>query len=53
MKKLLFLAIVLMSAVSFAQEGVHMSKSSTLRVSEVPPTWPGCDGSINQKNINY
>ena len=50
MKKLLFLAIVLMSAVSFAQEGVHMTKSSTLRISEVPPTWPGCDGSINQKN---
>ena len=49
MKKLLFIAIVLMSAVSFAQEGVEMTRSSTLKISEVPPTWPGCDGSINQK----
>jgi len=50
MKKLLFVAFLLIGAVSFAQEGVHMQKSTTLTVSEVPPTWPGCDGSINEKN---
>ena len=50
MKKVLFIAILLISAISFAQEGVHMQKSNTLKISEVPPTWPGCSGSINQKN---
>ncbi len=50
MKKLLFVAILLISAISFAQEGIQMERSNTLRISEVPPTWPGCDGSINQKN---
>ncbi len=50
MKKLLLVAFLLMGAVSFAQEGVHMKRSNTLIIAEVPPTWPGCDGSINQKN---
>lgn len=50
MNKLLFVAFLLISTVSFAQEGVHMKKSTTLRISEVPPTWPGCEGSINDKN---
>jgi hypothetical protein len=50
MKKLVLVAFLLIGAVSFAQEGVYLKKSSTLRISEVPPTWPGCDGSINQKN---
>lgn len=50
MKKLILVAFLLMGAVSFAQEGIQMKRSTTLTVSEVPPTWPGCDGSINQKN---
>lgn len=50
MKKLVLLAFLLMGAISFAQEGVKMNRSNTLTISEVPPTWPGCDGSINQKN---
>lgn len=50
MKKLVLLAFLLTGAVSFAQEGVYMKRSNTLTISEVPPTWPGCDGSINQKN---
>jgi len=50
MKKLALILFVLVSTVSFAQEGVNMTRSNTLAISEVPPTWPGCDGSINQKN---
>jgi len=46
----MLVAFLLIGAMSFAQEGVHMKKSNTLRISEVPPTWPGCDGSINEKN---
>lgn len=38
------------AATSMAQEGVTMKRSNTLRVAEVPPTWPGCTGSISQKN---
>ncbi len=32
-----------------AQEGVTMRRSTTLKLEEVPPTWPGCTGSIKQK----
>ena len=50
MKKLFLVAFLLMGAVSFAQEGVYMKRSNTLTIAEVPPTWPGCEGSINAKN---
>ena len=51
MKKLLFaLAFFAAFTTMSAQEGVTMRKSTTLQVAEVPPTWPGCTGSINQKN---
>lgn len=50
MKKLALALFVLVSTVSFAQEGVSMKRTTTLTINEVPPTWPGCDGSINQKN---
>ncbi|WP_405227348.1 energy transducer TonB [Dokdonia sp. Asnod1-B02] len=51
MKKLLFvLALVAGITTINAQEGVYMKKSTTLRLDEVPPTWPGCTGSINDKN---
>ncbi len=33
-----------------AQEGVTMKRSTTLKIEEVPPTWPGCTGSISQKS---
>ncbi|MFT5752370.1 MAG: protein TonB [Flavobacteriales bacterium] len=55
MKKALMIALFLVSAVSFAQQkgtlkqnGISV-KGNTLTTREVPPTWPGCSGSITQK----
>lgn len=55
MKNALMIALFLISAVSFAQQkgtlkqnGISV-KGNTLTMSEVPPTWPGCTGSITQK----
>lgn len=49
------IALFLVSAVSFAQQkgtlkqnGISV-KGNTLTTREVPPTWPGCSGSITQK----
>ncbi len=50
MKKLLIITLLFVGGVSFAQEGVTLNRSRTLILEEVPPTWPGCEGSINQKN---
>lgn len=50
MKKFLFILAFIAGGTLMAQEGVTMKRSSTLKISEVPPTWPGCTGSINQKN---
>lgn len=52
MKKLLFvLALVAgIATTTNAQEGVTLRKSTTLKLEEVPPTWPGCTGSISDKN---
>lgn len=51
MKKLLLLVLLFTGATTLmAQEGVTMKESKTLKLEEVPPTWPGCTGSINQKN---
>ena len=50
MKKLLIIAFVFISGMSYGQEGVTLNRSTTLKLEEVPPTWPGCTGSINQKN---
>lgn len=50
MKKFLLVLILFSGATMMAQEGVTMQRSKTLKLEEVPPTWPGCTGSINQKN---
>lgn len=50
MKKFLLVLAFIAGGTLMAQEGVTMKKSNTLTISEVPPTWPGCTGSINQKN---
>ena len=54
MKKVLLLALFLVTAASFAQKGTLKQngismKGNTLTMNEVPPTWPGCTGSITQK----
>ena len=55
MKKTLMIALFLLSAVAFGQKrstlkdnGISM-KGNTLTMNEVPPTWPGCEGSITSK----
>lgn len=50
MKKILLILAFIAGGTLMAQEGVTMKRSNTLRIAEVPPTWPGCTGSINQKN---
>ena len=51
MKKLFLLVFLFTGTVTLmAQEGVTLKQSKTLKLEEVPPTWPGCTGSINQKN---
>ncbi len=50
MKKLLIAALFLIGGIAFAQEGVTLKRSTTLKIEEAPPTWPGCSGSIYQKN---
>lgn len=50
MKKLILLLLIFSGATMMAQEGVTMNRSKTLKIEEVPPTWPGCTGSINSKN---
>lgn len=51
MKKILLLVLLFAGVTTLmAQEGVTMKRSKTLKIEEVPPTWPGCTGSINQKN---
>ena len=48
MKKLLFIACLIISGTAFAQEGVTVS-GNTLTLREIPPVWPGCSGSSFQK----
>jgi len=50
MKKLLIITLLFVGGISFAQEGVTLNRSTTLKIAEVPPTWPGCEGSISQKD---
>ena len=53
MKKLLIIAFVLIGGIAFSQEGVTLNRSTTLVIEEVPPTWPGCEGSISQKDLCF
>ncbi len=50
MKKLILILLFLSGGITFAQEGVSMKRTTTLTIKQVPPTWPGCNGSVNQKN---
>jgi len=46
MKKLILLLLIFSGATMMAQEGVTMNRSKTLKIEEVPPTWPGCTGKV-------
>ncbi|TVZ52976.1 energy transducer TonB [Dokdonia sp. Hel_I_53] len=50
MKNLFLFLFLFAGATLMAQEGVTMKRSTVLKIEEVPPTWPGCTGSINQKS---
>ena len=50
MKNLILLLLLFSGAALVAQEGVTMKRSTVLKIEEVPPTWPGCTGSISQKS---
>lgn len=44
MKKLILAAFFFVTTFGFAQEGVNV-KGNTLTTKEIPPVWPGCDGT--------
>ncbi|HET7361089.1 MAG TPA: energy transducer TonB, partial [Salinimicrobium sp.] len=44
MKKLFFIAFLMISSFGFAQEGVK-AEGNTITVREIGPVWPGCEGT--------
>jgi protein TonB len=52
MKKLLILFLMLTGSISYAQEGVNV-KGNTLTTKQIPPVWPGCEGSAAEKKACF
>lgn len=53
MKNLLFITALLFTAgIGFAQEGVSVNGNS-ITITEVPPVWPGCDGSVEERKACF
>ena len=53
MKKLLFLLILAVYATSgYAQDGVTVS-GNAISIQEIPPVWPGCEGSTAEKKACF
>ena len=48
MKQIIFVLSLFVGVTCFAQEGVSV-KGSTVTVRDIPPIWPGCEGSLTQK----
>ena len=52
MKSILFIAALLLTSITFAQEGVTVS-GNAISIREIPPVWPGCEGSIAEKKACF
>ncbi|MEC7784350.1 MAG: energy transducer TonB [Bacteroidota bacterium] len=52
MRSLLLITCFLVSAFSFAQEGVLVSGNG-ITINEIPPVWPGCTGSTAEKKTCF
>ena len=49
MKKLLLLLFIFSVGNSFAQDNWGEMKKNKLTMKEIPPVWPGCNGSVAEK----
>ena len=52
MKSILFIAALLLTSITFAQEGVTVS-GNAISIKEIPPVWPGCEGSTAEKKACF
>ena len=50
MKKLLLLLFIFSVSNSFAQDNWGEMKNNKLTMKEIPPVWPGCIGSVGEKD---
>ena len=50
MKKLLLLLFIFSVSNSFAQDNWGEMKNNKLTTKEIPPVWPGCSGSVAEKD---
>ena len=50
MKKLLLLLFIFSLGNSFAQDNWGEMKKNKLTMKEIPPVWPGCRGSVAEKD---
>ena len=53
MKKLLLLLFIFTASAAFAQGEWGDLKKNKLTMKEIPPVWPGCSGSIAEKDTCF
>jgi protein TonB len=53
MKKLLFLLFIFTTQITFAQDNWGDLEKNKLTMKELPPVWPGCAGTISEKDICF
>ena len=53
MKKLLLLLFIFTASATFAQGEWGDLKKNKLTMKEIPPVWPGCSGSIAEKDTCF
>lgn len=52
MRSIIFVAAFLLAGITFAQEGITVS-GNAISIKEIPPVWPGCEGSLAEKKACF
>ncbi|MEH6656911.1 energy transducer TonB [Leeuwenhoekiella marinoflava] len=52
MRSIIFVAAFLLAGITYAQEGITVS-GNAISITEIPPVWPGCEGSLAEKKACF
>lgn len=52
MRSILFVAAFLLAGFTYAQQGISVS-GNAISIKEIPPVWPGCEGSLAEKKACF
>ena len=52
MRSIIFAVAFLLAGITYAQEGVTVS-GNAISIKEIPPVWPGCEGSLAEKKACF